>query len=95
MADNSSMKNVSAVEQYGKNIANVNQQMLQLFQKMRQQTQSGASYWDDDQYQQFSRDFDQDIMKKIQEISVKMEVFSKYVAEMVKIHRMAQQHKYY
>ena len=95
MADNSSMKNVSAVEQYGKNIANVNQQRLQIFQKMRQQTQSVASYWDDDQYQQFSRDFDQDIMKKIQEISVKMEVFSKYVAEMVKIHRMAQQQKYY
>lgn len=34
-------------------------------------------------------------MKKIREISVKMEMFSKYVEEMCKIHRMAQQNKYY
>ena len=95
MADNSSMRNVSAVEQFGKNIANVNQQMLQIFEKMGQQTKSVASYWDDDQYQQFFRDFDQDIMKKIREISVKMELFSNYVAKMVEIHRMAQQQKYY
>lgn len=95
MADSSSMRNVSAVEQFGKNIANVNQQMLQIFQRMRQQTQSVATYWDDDQYEQFARDFDQDIMKKIQEISAKMELFSNYVAKMVEIHRMAQQQRYY
>ena len=35
MADNSSMTNVSQVEQYGKNLAQVNQQMLQIFKQMR------------------------------------------------------------
>ena len=43
----------------------------------------------------FQQDFDQDIMKNIQDISAKMEMFSKYVAKMVEIHRMAQQQKYY
>ena len=95
MADNSSMTNVSQVEQYGKNLAQVNQQMLQIFKQMRQQTKAVGIWWKDDQYKRFQQDFDQDIMKNIQEISAKMEMFSKYVAKMVEIHRMAQQQKYY
>jgi uncharacterized protein YukE len=94
MAD-SSMSNIGAVETYGKNLANVNQQMIQIFQKMRTQTESLRNAWNDDQFDRFRQDFDQDIMKKIREISVKMEMFSKYVEEMCKIHRMAQQNKYY
>ncbi len=95
MADNSSMTNVSQVEQYGKNLAQVNQQMLQIFNQMRQQTKAVGTWRKDDQYMRFQQDFDQDIMKNIQEISAKMEMFSKYVAKMVEIHRMAQQQKYY
>ena len=89
------MSNIGAVETYGKNLANVNQQMIQIFQKIRQQTDSLRTSWNDDQFDRFRQDFDQDIMKKIREISVKMEMFSKYVEEMCKIHRMAQQSKYY
>jgi len=37
MAD-SSMRNIGNVEQYGKNLANVNLQMLQIFAKLKQQT---------------------------------------------------------
>ena len=95
MADNSSMTNVSQVEQYGKNLAQVNQQMLLIFNQIRQQTKTVGTWWKDDQYMRFQQDFDQDIMKNIQEISAKMEMFSKYVAKMVEIHRMAQQQKYY
>ena len=94
MAD-SSMSNIGAVEQYGKNLANVNQQMVQIFKQIRQQTEGLRSSWNDNMFDNFRMDFDQDIMKKIQEISTKMEVFSKYVEEMCKIHRMAQQQKYY
>ena len=94
MAD-SSMRNIGAVEQYGKNLTNVNQQMKQIFTEMRKQTQSLGSYWDDEMYEHFRQDFDQDIMKKVQEISVKMEVFAKYVEQMCSIHRMAQQQKYF
>lgn len=94
MAD-SSMKNIGAVEQYGKNIANINQQVVQIFTKLRQQTDNIKTSWDDDMFNRFQQDFDQDILKKIHEISAKMEVFAKYVEEMCKIHRMAQQQKYY
>lgn len=89
------MTNIGAVEQYGKNLANVNQQMVQIFKQIRQQTEGLRSSWNDNMFDNFRMDFDQDIMKKIQEVSTKMEVFSKYVAEMCKIHRMAQQQKYY
>ena len=34
MADNSSMTNVSQVEQYGKNLERVNQQVMQIFKQM-------------------------------------------------------------
>ena len=95
MADNSSMTNISQVEQYGKNLAQVNQQMLQIFNQMSQPTKAVGTWWKDDKSMRFQQDFDQDIMKNIQEISAKMEMFSKYVAKMVEIHRMAQQQKYY
>ena len=71
------------------------QQMLQIFKQLRQQTKNLGSAWKDDQYKRFAQDFDQDIMKNIQEMSAKMEMFSKYVEKMVQIHRMAQQQKYY
>lgn len=95
MADNSVMLNISMVEQYGKNIAQVNQQMQQIFQRLRQQTQSVGSVWKDDMYTHFAQDFDQDIMKKIQEVSIKMAIFSNYVEKQCEFHRMAQQNKYY
>ena len=69
MAD-SSMRNIGNVEQYGKNLANVNQQMLQIFAKLKQQTDGVGHYWDDEMYEHFRQDFDQDIMKKIQEIGL-------------------------
>ena len=94
MAD-SSMSNIGAVEQYGKNLANLNQQVLSIFTKLRQQTESLRTSWNDDQFDLFRQNFDQDIMKSIQEISAKMDLFSKYVEKMCQIHRMAQQNKYY
>lgn len=89
-----SMSNIGNVEQYGKNLANVNQQMLQIFAKLKQQTDGVGHYWSDDMYEHFRQDFDQDIMKKIREISARMSVFAKYVEEECKIQRMAQQLKY-
>lgn len=94
MAD-SSMKNISAVESYGKNLNNISQQMVQIFQQLKQQTDSVIQYWDDDQYKRFRQDLDTDIMKDVREISAKMNIFAKYIEEMCKIHRMAQNQKYY
>lgn len=94
MAD-SSMTNISAVESYGKNLSNISQQMVQIFTQLKQQTDSVGQYWNDKQYQQFRQDFSTDIMKDVQEISARMNIFCKYIEEMCKIHRMAQNQKYY
>ena len=94
MAD-SSMTNISAVESYGKNLSNISQQMVQIFTQLKQQTDSVGQYWNDKQDQQFRQDFSTDIMKDVQEISARMNIFCKYIEEMCKIHRMAQNQKYY
>lgn len=90
-----SMSNIGAIEQYGKNLQMAEQQMLQMFKQLKQQTDVAGTYWNDKQYNQFRQDFDRDIMKNVQEIAAKMNVFSNYVAKMCEIQRMAQQQKYY
>ena len=95
MADNSIMGNVSQVEQYGKNLANVEQQTRAIFKKLQQQTKSIGNVWKDDQFKNFEQEFNQSIVKNINEITTKMELMSHYVAKMVEIHRMAQQQKIY
>ena len=89
------MTNISVVESFGKNLENINQQMNQIFAKMKQQTHDVGNYWKDDMYDKFRQDFDQDILKHAQEISMKLELFSKYVERQCQFHRMAQQNKYY
>ena len=48
MADNSMMGNVTQVEQYGKSLGQVQQQMREIFKKLQQQTKSIGSVWKDD-----------------------------------------------
>lgn len=93
MADNSIMGNVTQVEQYGKNLGQVQEQMREIFKKLQQQTKSIGNVWKDDQFKNFEQDFNQTIVKSINETTTKMELFSNYVKKMVEIHRMAQQQK--
>lgn len=93
MADNSVMRNVSQVEQYGKNLGQIQQQMRELFKKLQQQTKVIGSVWNDDQFKKFEQEFNQDIVKKVNEVTTKMELMSNYVKKMVEIHRQAQSQK--
>ena len=95
MADNSMMGNVSQVEQYGKSLNQVQQQMREIFKKLQQQTQSIGNIWKDDQFKNFEQEFNQTIVKNINEVTVKMELMSNYVLKMVEIHRQAQNQKIY
>lgn len=95
MADNSMMGNVSQVEQYGKSLNQVQQQMREIFKKLQQQTQSIGNIWKDDQFKNFEQEFNQTIVKNINEVTVKMELMSNYVKKMVEIHRQAQNQKIY
>jgi 2-oxoglutarate dehydrogenase complex dehydrogenase (E1) component-like enzyme len=93
MADNSMMGNVSQVEQYGKSLNQVQQQMREIFKKLQQQTQSIGNIWKDDQFKNFEQEFNQTIVKNVNEVTTKMELMSNYVKKMVEIHRQAQSQK--
>ena len=95
MADNSMMGNVTQVEQYGKSLNQVQQQMREIFKKLQQQTNSIGNIWKDDQFKNFEQEFNQKIVKNINEVTVKMELMSNYVLKMVEIHRQAQNQKIY
>jgi 2-oxoglutarate dehydrogenase complex dehydrogenase (E1) component-like enzyme len=89
------MGNVSQVEQYGKSLNQVQQQMREIFKKLQQQTNSIGNIWKDDQFKNFEQEFNQTIVKNINEVTVKMELMSNYVLKMVEIHRQAQNQKIY
>ena len=95
MADNSMMGNVTQVEQYGKSLGQVQQQMRGIFKKLQQQTKSIGNVWKDDQFKNFEQEFNQTIVKNINETTTKMELMSNYVKKMVEIHRQAQNQKIY
>ena len=50
MANDSSMLNIDMVDQFGKNIANVSAQTLEIFSRLGQQLQTVNSVWNDDNY---------------------------------------------
>ena len=95
MADSSMMGNVTQVEQYGKSLDQVQQQMREIFKKLQQQTRSIGNVWKDDQLKNFEQEFNQNIVKSINETTAKMELMSNYVKKMVEIHRQAQNQKIY
>ena len=95
MADNSMMGNVTQVEQYGKSLGQVQQQMREIFKKLQQQTKSIGNVWKDGQFKNFEQEFNQTIVKNINETTTKMELMSNYVKKMVEIHRQAQNQKIY
>ena len=87
------MGNVSQVEQYGKSLNQVQQQMREIFKKLQQQTNSIGNIWKDDQFKNFEQEFNQTIVKNVNEVTAKMELMSNYVKKMVEIHRQAQSQK--
>ena len=90
MADNAIMTNVSQVEAYGKNLNQVQLQMRAIFSKLKQQTQSIGNTWKDSQFQMFEQRFNQDIMKKIIEITFAMEQQANYIKGAVELQRSYQ-----
>lgn len=95
MADNSMMGNVTQVEQYGKSLDNVQKQTREIYKKLQAQTKTIGNVWKDDQFKNFEQEFNQNIVKSVNEMTAKMELMAKYVAKMVEIHRQAQQQKIY
>lgn len=90
MADNAIMTNVSQVEAYGKNLNQVQLQMREIFRRLQQQTKSIGNTWKDAQFQMFEQQFNQDIVKKIIEITSAMEQQANYIKGAVELQRSYQ-----
>ena len=93
MADNSIMSNVTQVEQYGKNLQQVQQQLREIFKKLQAQTKTIGNVWKDDQFKNFEADFNQNIVKAVNEMSVKMENVANYIKNVIALQRQIQAQK--
>lgn len=89
------MGNVSQVEQYGKNLDNVQKQVREIFKKLQQQTKSIGNVWKDDQFKNFEQEFNQTIVKNMNEATIKMELMANYVKKIIELQRQIQGQKIY
>ena len=93
MADNSIMTNISAVQNYGKNLQKAQQQLLQITQQIKKQTESIGNIWKDDQFQKFKLDFDENIYKPVMKATTLMENEAHYIQRTVELQREIQKLK--
>ena len=93
MADNSIMTNISAVQNYGKKLQKAQQQLLQITQQIKKQTESIGNIWKDDQFQKFKLDFDENIYKPVMKATTLMENEAHYIEKTVELQREIQKLK--
>lgn len=93
MADNSIMTNISAVENYGKNLQKAQQQILQITQQIKKQTESIGNVWKDSQFQKFNADFNENIFKPVMKAAAMMENEAHYIEKTVELQREIQKLK--
>jgi uncharacterized protein YukE len=93
MADNSIMTNISAVQNYGKNLQKAQQQLLQITQQIKKQTESIGNIWKDDQFQKFKLDFDENIYKQVMKATTLMENEAHYIEKTIELQREIQKLK--
>ena len=93
MADNSIMTNISAVENYGKNLQKAQQQILQITQQIKKQTESIGNVWKDSQFQRFNADFNENIYKPVMKAAAMMENEAHYIEKTVELQREIQKLK--
>jgi len=93
MADNSIMTNISAVQNYGKNLQKAQQQLLQITQQVKKQTESIGNIWKDDQFQKFKLDFDENVYKAVMKATTLMENEAHYIEKTIELQREMQRLK--
>ena len=93
MADNSIMTNISAVQNYGKNLQKAQQQLIQITQQIKKQTESIGNIWKDDQFQKFKMDFDENIYKPVMKATTLMENEAHYIEKTIELQREIQKLK--
>ena len=93
MATDSSMKDISRVETYSKSLMQVSQQVEQVFDKLKKQTDIVGQNWSDSQFNEFRAQFNESIVKQIKGTCATLQRLSEYTKKQCEFHRMAQNHK--
>lgn len=93
MANDSSMKNISQVEQYAKDLENNARQVEEIFSKLKRKTDEIGQNWNDRQFQQFQQIYNDVIMKQIKGTCETLQKLSVYTKKQCEFNRMAEQHK--
>ncbi len=93
MATDSSMKDISRVETYSKSLMQVSQQVEQVFDKLKKQTDIVGQNWSDSQFNEFRAQFNESIVKQIKGTCATLQRLSEYTKKQCEFHRMAKQHK--
>ena len=93
MGTDSSMKDISRVENYAKSLQQVSQQVEQVFDKLKKQTDMIGKNWSDSQFNEFRAQFNESIIKQIKGTCATLLRLSEYTKKQCEFHRMAQQHK--
>ena len=93
MATDSSMKDISRVETYYISLMKVSQQVEQVSDKLKKQTDIIGQNWSDSQFNEFRAQFNESIIKQIKGTCATLQRLSEYTKKQCEFHRMAQQHK--
>ena len=93
MATDSSMKDISRVETYSKSLMQVSQQVEQVFDKLKKQTDIVGQNWSDSQFNEFRAQFNESIIKQVKGTCATLQRLSEYTKKQCEFHRMAKQHK--
>lgn len=92
-AADSSMKNISQVENYSKELEKFSQQLEQQFDKLKKRTDEIGQNWSDSQFNEFRAHFNENIIKQIKGTCATLRRLSAYSKKQCEFHRMSQQHR--
>lgn len=93
MANDSSMQNISQVEEYAKVLENDARQVEEIFNTLKRKTDEIGQNWNDRQFQQFQQIYNDVIMKQIKGTCETLRKLSAYTRKQCEFNRMAEQHK--
>ena len=93
MATDSSMKDISRVENYGKNLKKVSQHVEGIFDQLNKQTDLVGQNWSDSQFNEFRAQYKESIIKQIKGICRTLERLSDYTKKQCEYHKLAKNHR--
>lgn len=93
MANDSSMKNISQVEEYAKRVESDAHKVEEIFSQLKRKTDEIGQNWNDRQFQQFQQIYNDVIVKQIKGTCETLQKLSVYTKKQCEFNRMAEQHK--